>query len=193
MSSIDGVRDVHSDEECVKDIFLAFCGNIDHVAVAQFMKTITKAINDKVEHVHLLFQSNGGSVADGICLYNFFNTLPIPLTIYNPGTIRSAGIMSYLGAKHRKTSQYSTFVLHRCRIQNQSGSADQMRALAESLLVEEARIENLLRAHLDLTLEQWSDFGQYELVLTPESAVRARMADSIAEFSPRAHARFYQL
>jgi ATP-dependent Clp protease protease subunit len=198
ISEIDEIRVIGSEEKsakekCANDIFLTFCGNIDHIAVAQFLKTITRAVHDGMEHIHLLFQSNGGSVADGICLYNFFRSLPIPLTIYNTGTIRSAGIMSYLGAKHRKTSLYSTFVLHRCRLQNQSGSADQMKVLADTLAIEEARIETILRGHLDLTPEQWTDFSRYELVLTPEKAVRVGMADEIAEFSLLPHARFYAL
>jgi ATP-dependent Clp protease, protease subunit len=191
--AIDGGGQDQFNEERVSDVCVAFCGNIDHTAVSQLLQTISNAIADGMDHIHLLFQSNGGSVADGVCLYNFFSTLPIALTVYNVGTIRSAGIMAYLGAKYRKSSRYSTFVLHRCRMQNQSGSADQMKAMAESLLIEQSRIEAILRAHIDLTAEQWSDFEQYELVLTPEKAVQAHLADEIAEFSPLPHARFYPL
>lgn len=192
ISEIDNMGAIPSSDELSNHAFMAFCGSIEHTAVGQILRTLTKAINEGSEHIHLLFQSNGGSVADGILLYNFFRSLPVPLTIYNSGTVRSAGVMSFLGAKYRKTSQYSTFVLHRCRLQNQSGYADQMQVLADNLLIEEDRIERLLRAHLDLTPEQWANFDNYELVLTPEKAVRAQLADAIGEFSPLPHARLYQ-
>src|SRR5579884_579685 len=188
IGDIDSALMTRSSEEISEHAFVAFCGSIEHTAVSQILRALTKAINDGSKHIHLLFQSNGGSVADGIALYNFFHALPVPLTIYNAGTVRSAGVMSFLGAKYRKTSQYSTFVLHRCRLQNQSGYADQMQVLADNLLIEEDRIERLLRAHLDLTSEQWANFYNYELVLTPEKAVCAQLADGIGEFSPLPHA-----
>ena len=51
----------------------------------------------RVAHVHLLFQSNGGTVGDGLCLYNFFRSLPISLTFYNTGSVASVAAIAYLG------------------------------------------------------------------------------------------------
>jgi ATP-dependent Clp protease protease subunit len=175
------------------EIYLAFCGSVDHTATAQLLQTISRAVADGVDHVHLLLQSNGGSVADGICLYNFFQGLPITLTAYNTGTIRSAGVLAYLGAKHRKASQYATFVLHHCRRHNESGSATQMKAIADGLLIEQARMEAVLRTHIDLTAEQWSDFDRYDLVLTPEQALQVGLATEVGEFLPPPNASLHPL
>src|SRR5215217_2667776 len=56
----------------------------------------------RVAHVHMLFQSNGGTVCDGVCLYNFFRSLPISLTLYNTGSVAPVAVVAYLGAHERK-------------------------------------------------------------------------------------------
>jgi ATP-dependent Clp protease, protease subunit len=190
---IDSAIAVKANGDRANEIYLAFCGSIDHAAAAQLLHMISSAVAEGVNHVNLLFQSNGGSVADGMCLYNFFRGLPITLTAYNTGTIRSAGVLAYLGARHRKASQYSTFVLHHCRRHNESGSAHQMKAIANGLLIEQTRMESVLRTHLNLTVEQWAEFDQYELVLTPEQALQAGVVTEIAEFVPPCDASFHPL
>jgi ATP-dependent protease ClpP protease subunit len=191
--NIDNAISVQVDKDRANEIYLAFCGSIDHAAAGQLLHMISSAVAKGFGHVHLLFQSNGGSVADGMCLYNFFRGLPIKLTAYNTGTIRSAGVLAYLGAKYRKASQHATFVLHHCRRHNESGSANQMKAIANGLLIEQTRMETVLRTHLNLSAEQWFDFDQYELVLTPEQALQAGLATEIAEFVAPCDASFYPL
>lgn len=94
-------------------VYAAFCGDIAQATAAKVVAGLTNAMGAKSKHVHLLFQTAGGYVGDGVFLYNFFRAVPIELTLYNVGQISSAGIIAYLGAKHRKTTRNATFMLHR--------------------------------------------------------------------------------
>jgi ATP-dependent protease ClpP protease subunit/HAMP domain-containing protein len=93
--------------------YLVFSGYIDQLAVQRVFGMTAAAIQDGVSEVHLLMQSVGGSVADGVCLYNYFRTFPVPVTIYNAGGISSAAVLAYLGAPHRLANRSASFMVHR--------------------------------------------------------------------------------
>src|SRR4051794_30276298 len=92
-----------------QEIYAAFAGQIDQGAVQRIFQSFAGAMTNKISGVHLLFQSAGGFIGDGVCLYNFFRAMPIDLTLYNAGSVCSAAVIAYLGAKKRKTSAYATF------------------------------------------------------------------------------------
>src|SRR5260370_7187686 len=99
---------------------------------------------NKIQHVHLLFQSVGGIVGDGICLYNFFKSLPINLTIYNAGAVQSIAIVSYLGAKRRKTSSRAVFMIHRTSSGAQPATAPSLKCSAQALPLDNVTSDPLL-------------------------------------------------
>src|ERR1700690_3651329 len=96
------------------EVYAVFCGGIEKATAQKIVNSLTIAIGGKVKHVHLLFQSAGGYVGDGVFLYNFFRSIPIELTLYNAGQISSAGVIAYLGGKARKTTTNATFMFNKC-------------------------------------------------------------------------------
>jgi ATP-dependent protease ClpP protease subunit len=80
-----------------KSVYFIFSALIDQLAVQRFFALTACAMQDGIEEIHLLMQSVGGNVGDGVCLYNFFRALPIEVSIYNCGHISSAGVTAYLG------------------------------------------------------------------------------------------------
>ena len=138
----------------------------------------------QVEHIHLLFQSTGGFIGDGICLYNFFRALPIDLTIYNCGTVQSAACTAYLGAKRRKVSTYAAFMFHRATIAPQTANSQGLKSAAQVLSVEEQRNEALLRDVVRFSEDQWKVIDVGDLIVAAEEAVRIGIAQEIGEFCP---------
>ncbi len=65
-------------------VYASFCDGINQASVQRIMNNLALAMKTNVPAFHLFFQSNGGSVGDGIALYNYFRALPLELTIYNP-------------------------------------------------------------------------------------------------------------
>ena len=99
-----------------ENIYAIYCGGIDQANAQKTVNALTNAIARQAKHIHLLFQSAGGYVGDGVFLYNLLRSIPIEITLYNAGQISSAGVVAYLGAKHRKTTRSATFMLHRIPI-----------------------------------------------------------------------------
>ena len=94
------------------EIYCAFSDGINQASIQRIFNTIGIAGNSNVRHVHILFQSSGGFIADGIALYNYFHGLPIELTLYNAGSVQSIATVAFLGAMHRKASAVSGFHVH---------------------------------------------------------------------------------
>jgi ATP-dependent Clp protease protease subunit len=97
------------------DAYGVFCGQIDQAALQRIFQNLSLATNPalNIKSVHLLFQSSGGFVGDGVCLYNFFRSFPVDLTLYNVGSVLSIATIAYLGAKTRKASARAMFGIHR--------------------------------------------------------------------------------
>lgn len=95
---------------------------------------INIATQQGAKRVHLLFQSSGGSVGDGIFLHNFFKNCPIDVAVYNAGTVASIGVVAFLGAKTRIVSKHATFMVHPSTNAPQPvNTADRLKAVVESL------------------------------------------------------------
>lgn len=178
-SSVDGAR---------IEAYAVFCGQVNQAALQRFIANAAIATNptSNIGHIHLLFQSFGGTVGDGIFLYHFLRSLTIDLTIYNMGSVQSIAALAYLGAKRRKTSAHATFTFHRSSIQlPQPTSAARLQNIAESLVIDDRRTEAILRSHLRLSDEKWVELSNYQdLTFAGEEAVQVGIADEIGEFSP---------
>jgi hypothetical protein len=48
------------------EVYAIFCGGIEQATAQKVVNSLTFAIGGKVKHVHILFQSAGGYVGDGV-------------------------------------------------------------------------------------------------------------------------------
>src|ERR1035437_9921391 len=110
-------------------IYGVFTGVIDQASVQKCLNTFALATQqpplDQTKHVHLLMQSSGGFIGDGIALYNFLKNAPLDVTVYNAGSLQSIAAICFLGAKRRVSNRHATFMLHRATISPQLAPSDQ--------------------------------------------------------------------
>ncbi len=156
------------------EIYATFCDEINQASVQRIFQNFNLASNptNNVGRVHLLFQSTGGFVGDGICLYNFFRSLPVACTIYNTGAVQSIAVAAFLGIKDRKASTHAVFTIHRSNMAPRATTAGGLEACAKSLTLEDARTEKILREHITMSNEQWSIWNDgHDIMLSAEQAV----------------------
>jgi len=158
-------------------------GTIGPDTMSRIFTNLNGATVGGVQTLHLLFQSTGGMVGDGIALYNYFRTMPVDLHVYNGGTVASIAVIAYLGATHRYASVHSTFMIHRTRIAPQGVlTAAQMRAHTRSLEMDDTRTEAILRAHTSIPADRWALLDTQDVFFDAHEAVQFGIADSIREF-----------
>ena len=125
--------------------------------VQRVMQTISFAVNRGVKTAHLLFQSGGGTVGDGVLLYNFFKIVPLDFYIYNGGTVASIAVIAFLGAEHRYASAHSSFMIHRSYANSTlftsaaAANATRLRSIARAVEIDDTRTRAILRANLNLS------------------------------------------
>ena len=175
------------------EVYAVFNGSIDEEAVSRIFRALTAASTNSVKHMHPLFQSQGGCIGEGVTLYNCFRALPFDLTLYNTGTVASIATIAYLGAKKRKTSALAAFAIHRTQTTTQSANTQTIQFLAAAAVINDQRTEAILRQHITMPSEKWSQFDHNDVIFTAEEAVKVGIADEIREFSPPAGARIFNV
>jgi ATP-dependent Clp protease protease subunit len=177
-----------------KTVFATFVGQIDQQSLPRLFQSFSLAINAGVQDLHLLFQSPGGMIADGIALYNFFGALPFNLHIYNSGSVQSVAVISYLGATTQFVSKHANFMIHKSHFPSPDrGNAAKLGALAESLMAEDARIEAILKTHTNIPAETWALHALQDVYLTAQQSVDYGIADEIREFDIPHGAQAYNI
>jgi ATP-dependent Clp protease, protease subunit len=176
-----------------KVVYAVFCGDISQITAQKAVNGLTIAMGAKVEHVHLLFQTAGGYIGDGVFLYNFFRTIPVELTLYNCGQVSSAGVIAYLGAKNRRTSRFATFMLHRSASTQQFATSTKLQHAAKSLVLDDQRSEAIVREHVKFPPEFWENLEHHDVYVSGEEAVNFGLADEVTEFAPPAGIQVFNL
>jgi ATP-dependent Clp protease protease subunit len=177
-----------------KEVYAVFCGAINEVTAQRVASGIALASANKVEHIHLLFQSAGGYVGDGVFLYNLLRSSGIKITVYNGGQVSSAGVTAYLGGSSRKVSPQGTFMVHRTIWQgSQPTTAKNLAHMEKSAIIDDERTEAILRKHVAFPDETWMTIQFHDVYLTAAEAVQYGIADEIADFSPPSGVQIYNL
>jgi ATP-dependent protease ClpP protease subunit len=169
-----------------EELWATYCGDINAANAAKLISGLTTVSVAGTKRIHILFQSWGGFVGDGVFLYNALKKLAIEVVLYNAGQVASAATLAYLGAHSRKTTANAVFMIHKAINSPNGAGVDKLKAVAANLAIDDARMEEILRAHLRLPEDLWTQFRFHDVYLTGSDAVTYGMAEEIGEFSPPA-------
>jgi ATP-dependent Clp protease protease subunit len=169
-----------------QEMYAIFCGDINLLNMHILTRGLTTAMGMNVSRLHLLFHTWGGIAGDGVYLYNLLRKLPLEVILYNTGQVASAGAIAYLGAKSRKTTANGIFMIHRAHNSPQGANASKLKSASDSLELDDARTEAILRDHIKLPDELWKQLEYHDVWISGTDAVKYGLADEIAEFSPPA-------
>jgi ATP-dependent Clp protease protease subunit len=175
-----------------EEVWGIFCGDINAASTQKFVQNLTLASNLGVKRVHVLFQSWGGFVGDGVFLYNLLKTFPVEVILYNAGQVASAGVLAFIGARHRKATKNAMFMIHKSQSNPQQPvTVHTMKEISANLILDDARIDAIFRDKLTLPDEIWIQLGQRDVNISAEDGVKYGIADGIGEFSPPAGVKIF--
>jgi ATP-dependent Clp protease protease subunit len=160
-------------------------GDVNSDMVHRVFEAVSGMAEDGIETAHVLLQSNGGYVSDGLCLYNFMANSPVKFVMYNGGAVASIAVILFLAGKERYASETARFMVHKSHATASPGSRPEALAIiVEGLRADDARTESILRKHVELSPEQWAIHQYSDLHLTARDAKTAGVINDIADFSP---------
>jgi ATP-dependent Clp protease, protease subunit len=175
------------------DLYAVLSGTLDSSAVPRILTSFGNASQNNVQYMHVLFQSTGGGIREGIRLYNFFKNFSLDLTFYNMGVVSSVAVIAYLGAKTRKVSRHATFMIRRTQTTNRVANDDTVEAPAESAMLLDETAEAILREHINMPANRWAHFSRNDLWFSAEQAVKYGIAHEIGDFVAPADAKIWTL
>ncbi len=176
------------------EVWATFSGPIDNNSVQKFFQSFASATANKVDTVHLLIHSLGGYVNDGLCLYNYLKSLPINIVAYNVGNVSSIAVIIFLAANKRICTSNATFMIHKSHSSPAQGqTSTNLKAIADSLDIDNIRTESILKEHLIIPEEKWLLHERGDLVITANEAVAFNIAHEIGQFAPPKYTTVYNI
>ncbi len=168
-----------------KEAWFTLSGDVNSDMVHRVFEAVATMTEDGIDTAHVLVQSNGGYVSDGLCLHNFLANSPITFVMYNGGAVASIAVTLFLAGTRRYCSETARFMVHKSHATASPGSRpDALSIIVEGLRADDARTESILRKHVELTPEQWAIHQYSDLHLNSRDAKRAKMVDDVADFAP---------
>ncbi|MDQ2823458.1 MAG: ATP-dependent Clp protease proteolytic subunit [Pseudomonadota bacterium] len=167
------------------EAWFTLSGDVNSDMVHRVFDAVATMSADGLDTAHVLVQSNGGYVSDGLCLYNFLANSPVEFVMYNGGAVASIAVILFLAGKRRYASETARFMVHKSHATASSGARpDALNIIVEGLRADDARTESILRKHIALSPEQWAIHQYSDLHLTSRDARTAHMINAIADFAP---------
>jgi ATP-dependent Clp protease protease subunit len=166
------------------EVYATLTGLVDGDMTRRVFAGGSVAMNAGIKKLHLLIQSTGGFVGEGIGIYNYLRALPIELVTYNGGIVSSIAVLVYLAGKVRNVSKTATFMIHKSTYSfGTPTTAERLKLATDGLLVEDARSEAILWQHVNLPSEKREIHERGDLTLTAEESVKFGLAHGIAGFA----------
>jgi ATP-dependent Clp protease protease subunit len=165
------------------DAFFVLSGDVN----SDMVRRIFEAADSMTQHAtaHLLLQSHGGYVSDGICLYNLLRKLPVEIVMYNAGAVASIAVIVFLAGRHRKASASARFMIHKSQTSSPSEIGPQaLQVIVDGLRADDLRTEQILKQQLRLSAAHWDVHACSDLHLTSNEALQVGLIDEIADFAP---------
>ena len=85
---------------------------VDPRSSAALFQIIDKKLKEKVERLHLMLSSPGGSVFHGLSVHNFLRGAPIEIYTYNFGQVDSIGVVIFCSGIKRFSAPLARFLIH---------------------------------------------------------------------------------
>ena len=95
-----------------KPICISFSSPISPSSACVLQASMGNAVNDGHDEIHLFLSTPGGSVREGISIYNFARALSVPIVAYNIGSVDSIGNVVFQAAGRRVAATASSFMFH---------------------------------------------------------------------------------
>ena len=181
-------------EEGGKEAWYTLSGDVNNDMVRRVFNAGADMRGRHVDVAHVLLQSHGGYVSDGLCLHHYLANLGVDIRFYNAGAVVSIAVPLFLSGRYRVAAPTARFMIHRSHASPPEGAgAEELRIIADGLLADDRRTETILRAKLTLTPRQWKIHLHEDLHLDAEAALKAGLVHEIGAFAPPPGARLVNM
>lgn len=138
-------------------VYVSFSAEINPSTTESLISVMANCANSKVQQVYILLSTPGGSVREGLNLYNVLKGMPFELITHNVAEVNSVGNTIFLAGKSRYATPNATFMFHGVGFtssQNQRFEEKDLRGRLSGILREQERIGGIISQHTNLRPEE---------------------------------------
>lgn len=177
-------------------VYISFSAEISQASTEGLLGVCGQLVEKRVANVHLMMSTPGGSVMNGLNLYNVLKAMPFKLITHNVGNVDSIGNVVFLAGEERYTSPHATFMFHGVGfdINGQARFDEKMlRERLDSVNADQTRISKILCERTSLTTDEASKLFLEAVTKDPEYARSKGIVHDIREVKVPDGATFLQL
>ena len=147
---------------------------------AKYFRDQLDAIPD-TDQIELHINSNGGSVKEGVAIYNLLKQKACKITGFVDGVAHSIAFVILQACDHRVMGIGTSALVHDMWIEV-SGNAKELRKMADDLDVLMESNRKIFLERSNLTEEQLIDMMEKETFLTPDQSLEYGLIDEIGTY-----------
>lgn len=129
----------------MRETYIRFMAPIMPQSADSLLRIIDKKINEKIDRIHLMISSPGGSVYHGLAIYNFLKGAPVEIYTYNFATVDSIGVVMFCAGDKRYSVPHARFLIHGVQINFQGNQSLDEKGLEEKLSGLKMDYQNIAR------------------------------------------------
>ncbi len=149
-----------------------------------------------VKKVYLLMSTPGGTVREGLAVFNVLRGMPFDLVTHNVGNVDSIGNMIFLAGDERYCCPYATFMFHGVG-HNVEGNTrlegKDLRERLDGLLADQAQIGDVIASRTSISTEEISELFFEAKTRDPDYALERGIIHKICDVAVPAGAPVHQL
>lgn len=164
-------------------ICVNFSSRIDQITGPALIAALSQCSNEDYDEIHLLLSTPGGTVADGIAIYNFIRALPVSLITYNIGQVYSIGNVVYQAGEKRISATSSSFMFHGVGfdVKNARLELKQLRERTRSIENDQALITDIMVRHTRLGVDDLNSLFLDMAHIRADEALERGITDEILD------------
>jgi ATP-dependent Clp protease protease subunit len=157
----------------------------DFVANAVIAQMLFLQMEDPKKDISLYINSPGGSVTDGMAIYDTMNFLQCDIVTYCVGQAASmATLLLAAGTKGKRYALPNSRVMMHQPTGGATGQTSDISIAAKEILRWRARMNELISSHTNKTSEEIANDSDRDFYLTTEDALAYGIVDKVIEAKP---------
>jgi ATP-dependent Clp protease, protease subunit len=177
-------------------VYISFSAEISQASTEGLLGVCGQLIERRVSNVHLMLSTPGGSVMNGLNLYNVLKAMPFRLTTHNAGNVDSIGNVVFLAGEERFSSPHATFMFHGVGFDINGQARFEEKTLRErltSIQADQTRISKILCERTSLTTDEANQLFLEAVTKDPDYARSKGIIHDVREVKVPDGATFVQL
>ena len=164
---------------------LSFFGDVTRDKTHLFMSQLMQlAEESREEPITVFLNTEGGSLTDGLAIYDAITDCPSPVVVVATGICASAGLIILSAGDYRVATKNTTFFYHEPIMQeNLVNNLSDMNDLQKFYSYCKERMDTIIKDRSKMKKKKWKDFfeGKTSFYFSAQEALGFNLLDSIKE------------